>query len=196
MSTVDPTTSVSRLPIPGQPAYEADTEGTIWSRWNRVRDELGHVRWEMTDDWRPLTPRVGRRGYLTVRLYQGKGKSIIRQISNLVLETFVGPRPPGMEACHDPDPDKNNNRLCNLRWDTPKENAQDAVRWRAKHGIKKQMPSHRGSKNHFAELTEAKVLEIRRRLAEGEKGKDLAEEFHVSRPTISDIKHRRSWVHL
>jgi hypothetical protein len=42
-------------------------------------------------------------------------------------------------------------------------------------------------------LNEAQVFDIRCRLEEGEKGKDLAERYHVSRATISDIKHNRTW---
>jgi hypothetical protein len=48
-------------------------------------------------------------------------------IHQLVLEAFVGARPPGMEACH-ADDNKANNRLSNLRWDTRRENTLDRVR--------------------------------------------------------------------
>jgi len=55
------------------------------------------------------------------------GKAIGRLVHRLVLETFVGPCPPGMECRHFPDDDKRNNRLDNLQWGTPKENAQDKI---------------------------------------------------------------------
>jgi hypothetical protein len=48
-------------------------------------------------------------------------------IHRLVLETFVGPCPLGMECCHFND-DKHDNRLTNLRWDTPSANQYDKVR--------------------------------------------------------------------
>lgn len=48
-------------------------------------------------------------------------------VHRLVLEAFVGPCPPGMEACHWDD-DPTNNHLSNLRWDTPSENELDKVR--------------------------------------------------------------------
>lgn len=48
-------------------------------------------------------------------------------VHSLVLEAFVGPRPPGMEGCHWNDvPD--DNRLTNLRWGTRSENRLDIVR--------------------------------------------------------------------
>lgn len=55
------------------------------------------------------------------------GQCKSRVIHQVVLEAFVGPRPPGMEACHN-DGDKSNNALSNLRWDTKKANEFDAVR--------------------------------------------------------------------
>lgn len=48
-------------------------------------------------------------------------------VHRLVLEVFVGPCPPGMEACHN-DGDPTNNHLGNLRWDTHFENVQDIAR--------------------------------------------------------------------
>jgi hypothetical protein len=45
----------------------------------------------------------------------------------LVLLAFVGPRPTGMHACHY-DCNPQNNRLSNLRWDTPLGNMMDSVR--------------------------------------------------------------------
>ena len=45
----------------------------------------------------------------------------------LVLETFVGPRPEGMHGCHYDD-NPMNNRLDNLRWDTPRANRMDEIR--------------------------------------------------------------------
>ncbi len=50
-------------------------------------------------------------------------------LAHYVLETYVGPRPEGMWACHN-DGDKNNNSLSNLRWDTRSNNERDKL----KHG--------------------------------------------------------------
>lgn len=48
-------------------------------------------------------------------------------IHKLVLTSFVGPCPDGMEACHFPDRDVTNNRLDNLRWDTHSNNEADKL---------------------------------------------------------------------
>jgi hypothetical protein len=45
----------------------------------------------------------------------------------MVLEAFVGPRPPGKEACHGPEGHLDNS-VANLRWDTRTNNILDAVR--------------------------------------------------------------------
>ncbi len=62
----------------------------------------------------------------------------------LVLEAFVGPRPLGLEGCHD-DGDPANNRLTNLRWDTPSSNAVDRVR----HGHHHEAEKHTCPRDHF-----------------------------------------------
>lgn len=50
-----------------------------------------------------------------------------RTVHALILETFVGPCPPGREALHRDD-DPSNNNLSNLSWGTRSENSYDAIR--------------------------------------------------------------------
>lgn len=45
----------------------------------------------------------------------------------------------------------------------------------------------------LAKLTKDQAAEIRKRIADGEKGSDLAKEFGVSHSTISEIKHMRKY---
>lgn len=54
-----------------------------------------------------------------------KGKSF--RVHRIVLEAFVGPRPPGLICCHK-DGDYHNNRLGNIHWSTHKQNALDSLR--------------------------------------------------------------------
>lgn len=65
-------------------------------------------------------------GHWQVVLYRGR-KRYVRFVHDLVLETFVGPRPEGMKALHRDD-DSNNNHVSNLYWGTMSDNAVDRVR--------------------------------------------------------------------
>ena len=70
--------------------------------------------------------RMDAWGHLGVKL---RRDGVVRSfyVHTLVLEAFVGPRPPEMEGCHWNDiPD--DNRLSNLRWATRSANRYDCVR--------------------------------------------------------------------
>lgn len=53
-----------------------------------------------------------------------------------------------------------------------------------------------GSSSHKAKLNEKQVLNIRRRLSNGETGRALAKEFNTTFKNISAIKLRKSWTHI
>lgn len=98
----------------GQVRSVARLVGSRWATYQRpVRQS---VLWQ----------RLNQRDYLWVRLSR-EGRAYSKVVHRLVLEAFVGPCPPGMEGCHN-DGHKQNNRLGNLRWDTPRENQLDTVR--------------------------------------------------------------------
>lgn len=78
----------------------------------------------MNEQWRPIPGHEG--SYLHVLLCS-PGVQLSRHVHTLVLEAFVGPRPPGMFACHENDI-PSDNRVENLRWDTPRANRLDSVR--------------------------------------------------------------------
>lgn len=96
-------------PVAGFPRYEVSDQGRV--RSNRV-----------------LNGSAAGDGYRKVILCR-PGEQAHTYVHSLVLETFVGPRPPGMYACHN-DGDRGNNALANLRWDTPSANNLDQL----KHG--------------------------------------------------------------
>jgi len=87
--------------------------------------DLGRVRHAKTLRVRKLQPHP--RGYLMVNLYHPTNPRRYAKVHQLVLEAFVGPRPPGMGGCHYNDI-PSDNRLENLRWDTQSANAQDMLR--------------------------------------------------------------------
>lgn len=88
---------------------------------------------------------------------EGKGK--LHHLHRIVLETFVGQCPPGMEARHFPDYVKSNNRLSNLSWGTKKQNCMD----RSIHGrSNKGRTINSGERNPNRRLDWEKVRKIRR----------------------------------
>lgn len=72
-----------------------------------------------------LLRTTSRYGYPSVVL-SVKCHKTNKPVHGLVLEAFIGPRPSGMQCCHG-NGVRNDNRLTNLRWDTPKANAADKV---------------------------------------------------------------------
>lgn len=121
------------------------------------------------------------RGYKMVSL-KCRGEQRTRYVHRLVLEAFVGSAPQGAQCCHN-NGQRGDNRLENLRWDTPSNNARD--RW--EHGT-----MLRGGRHANAVLSAEQVMAIRRRLSH-EMGKTLAKEYGVTRAAISRIKHGHNW---
>lgn len=108
-------------------------------------------------------------------------------VHTLVLEAFVSPRPPGLEALHR-DGQGTNNAAGNLRWGTHAENVQDALR----HGVH---VAHPGSRNGRSILTEADIPIIRERL-KNEFPASIARDYGVNRSTIQQIKRGQNWSHI
>jgi len=122
MSATDSTAAVHCLPVAGFYAYFIDEMGVVYSTYKW--DCHGNVY--VGSDKRPLATDSMDSGHLRVSLTQS-GKTTKRLVHQLVLETFVGPCPPGCESRHLND-DPADNRLENLRWGTRKENSDDRAR--------------------------------------------------------------------
>lgn len=181
-TTVSP---VEYRPIPEYPGYRVGDDGSVWSCW--VRRSLGRyggiVRVIDADRWRRLCPVIDRRGRLTVKLCRDGNVSRFF-IHRLVLQTFVGPCPQGMECCHYPDREPSNCRLVNLRWDTKQGNMKD----KEYHGN-----APKGVKNPRAKLTPEKVAEIKRRVRAGEDCRSIAAEFGISKGNVWFICSGKTW---
>ncbi len=97
--------------IPGLPIHKVGNDGSVWSL--------------RRNGWIQRKPDITHGGYLKTSI---KGRAYL--VHRLVLLAFVGPCPEGMQCRHYPDPDPSNNHVGNIRWGTPKENAED----RKEHG--------------------------------------------------------------
>lgn len=139
--------------IPGyEGLYQASTEGQIRSlrRWVVYKGAKCKGRWH---EGKVLKP--GNTGnYLMVDLSRN-GCAVYRSVASLVLLTFVGPKPDGMECCHNNGNGKDNS-YWNLRYGTHIENEAD----KEVHGTRSHFgPS--GDANGGSKLTDQQVIEIR-----------------------------------
>jgi hypothetical protein len=173
--------SVRYSPIPGCPGYRAGTDGSIWSCWRRAGKGMG---WKLSQTWCRLRsdprPKDGRARY-TLRASLNRYRRTYG--ARLVLMAFVGPCPSGMECCHNNGKCKDD-RLSNLRWDTPVANKADMLRHRTR---------LQGERTAGAKITEAAVRFIR------EKGyplKQHAELFGITEAMVSLIIQRKAWKHV
>lgn len=165
--------------IPGhEGSYQVSSLGRVKSLSRIVRYSNGAVR--------PLRGRILKlahhpNGYRQINIFD---RTFF--VHKLVLIAFVGPCPIGLE-CRHLNGMAYDNRIANLCWDTHQANLRD----RAIHGRMK-----RGEACWNAKLTKGQVLEIRRRMAAGEKSQDLAKEFCVQARNIRRIHNRKRWAHL
>lgn len=154
-------------------------EGLEASSAGRVRRRDGVV----------LSPRIGSHGYEI--LYHNRRQHLVHR---LVLGAFAGPPPSAkMHGCHN-DGNQRNNRIENLRWDTPTANHQDAKR----HGTYRQtwhkgMRHNAGESHGLAKFTDDVVRMVRRSRAPGV---EWARRLEVSKSSIAHIRNGARWPHL
>lgn len=165
--------------IEGFDGYQVSNMGRVRSRRVNGKNPRG--------EWIILNPTPDRRGYPRACLFRN-GRKIFRRVHRLVLETFVGPRPDGMDGCHDPDPDPANNRLSNIRWDTHESNMKDSIR----HGRRP-----RGERASCVKLNDSKVQLIRFLMNYHDGCQTtLGRIFGAHGSRINRIFHRKSWAHV
>lgn len=165
--------------IPGYEDYYADTNGNIWSKRKYYANKEGELR--------KLKPQIGKFGYLTLEIRKNT-KRKTRLVHRLVLETFVGLRPEGMQACHW-DGVKSNNNLSNLRWDTAKNNKKDSIRLGTTFHPE-------GEKHPNAKLNSLQIRIIRKYPRYRGCLLHLSEYFGVSGSHIFNIRVGKKWRHL
>lgn len=121
------------LPVVGYENYEVSDFGNVRSI-DRVLVDRNGLKKKFIG--KLLTPgKTGDR--LTVSLHRRS-----HYVHVLVLMAFVGPAPLNTECCHD-NGNGFDNRLCNLRWDTRRENMLDRVRHGTHHAILRELCPYR-----------------------------------------------------
>lgn len=141
-------------PIPGHLGYEVS--------------DMGRVRSLKRQDAHILKPSRDPKGYYGVGLCND-GKMVFKKVHYLVMLTFVGPRPDGLETCHGPG-GQGDNRLGNLRYDTHLANMREIA------------------ENPRRKLTNEEAREIRDRFqGGGVSASELAKEYNVKDRVIYNL---------
>lgn len=155
--------------------------------WREFPGDPGYLVSETGDVKGPrgwvLSPEMINGGYLRVRIRQ---RHIL--VHRMVVETFIGAIPAGMEVNHK-DGDKTNNRVGNLEVVTPRQNVRhsvDVLRTSRAPGVQ----------NANAKLADPDVVEMRRRRREGESISSIAARFDIDYSHAWRIVTRRSWRHI
>lgn len=153
---------------------------------------------------KPLATHKNDKGYYSVQLHCS-GFRKARTLHSLVADTFICPRPEGMQVNHI-NGVKSDNCVDNLEWVTPSENMAHALRI----GLRKKSYNHfnKGNRNlaptrpqtvdgnYNAKLSEADAKTIISLLKTGRTCKSLANEFSVSKTSVVYIKTGKRWPHL
>lgn len=162
-------------PIPGWPEYGVSNEGRVRLEIDGYRKKAGYVLkpWMNRDRLQVELRRVGERK-----------KYFVHQ---LVVLAFKGPAPTVEHEVAHWDGNTQNNRLGNLRWATPIENAADKHR----HGR-----TVRGEDSFNAKLRESDIPLIRFLRANGYSQRSVAAAFGVSKHAIYMIDSRKTWKHV
>ena len=159
--------------VPGYDGfYSVDDLGNAYSLYNN--------RFGKRKTPKKLIPsKRNGRDYVCLRLHKKRHNWFI---SELVLHTFVGPRPKGLWACHGEN-GLLDNSLKNLYWATPKQNTADQ---------KRDGTVNNGERNGIAKLNEMQVRIIRR-LRGIIPQRDAAKFFNIAQSTVTSLQLGRGW---
>lgn len=151
-------------PIPSFDGYEVSNQGNVRSYRRSGGGSFHKIP-------HSLKPSANQGGYLGVSLRQD-GETHRKMIATLVMLVFIGPRPDGMQVCHN-NSISTDNQLENLRYDTP-----------------------RGKHRNRLDLSNTHVVEMRKRRATGESIRSLAKLFDMNYARVQDICNGRSYIHI
>lgn len=155
--------------IPGYEGHYAATEdGRVWSYKNSLFRKYSFSR-----------------GYAVVPLSK-EGHIKTCRVNRLIAKTFI-PNPENKGEVNHKNGIKNDDRVENLEWVTPKENMQHALA----NGLVAV-----GSKSSSSKRTEQEILEIRKLHREGLGYRKIGRLFSMRPQSVKGIVKRVSWKHL
>jgi hypothetical protein len=128
------------------------------------------------------------KGYFQAMLSKN-GQRKYMSVHRLVAQAFI-PNPENKPQVNHINGIKTDNRIENLEWCTQSENMIHAVNT----GL--QPHSFGEKRGKSCKLSELKVIEIKHKISQGVKLKDIAKEYSVNPVTISNIKTKATWAHV
>jgi hypothetical protein len=168
---------------PGRPGIAVGDDGSVWSAWKLAYTPgVSGAKGVISDQWVEKKQRPHSRSNHPQVTISSRPVYVHR----LVLETFVGPCPEGME-CRHLDDNPTNNQRSNLAWGTRLQNITDRFR---------NGKGNAGERHWNARLKSADVLAIRAEFAAGKSKTTIAAERGIFDGTVDDIVQLRKWRHL
>ena len=165
------------------PAYRISNKGRIQSRWQFGKFYSTFIT-EEEDIWKDMNTHLSN-GYPRVCLRNGKNKGKNVRIHTIVAHYFIGSRPKTAQLVRHLDSNKLNNDVLNLAYGTYVDNENDKI-----------LNGTWNTRNGGAKITPEQVQEIRVKLKNGEAQKRLADDYGVSRPTITRIANYNIWKNV
>lgn len=160
------------VPIPDHPGYFATPNGNVYSN----RRIYVHKLKEQTNPWGHRYVYVASKDDIRSR------RKILHR---LIALTFI-PNPDNKPFINHINFDPSDNRITNLEWCTPRENANHS----AKLG---RLGKAKGEAIANSKLNREKVATIREQYRLGESQVDLGKAFNVCQSTIGRIINRDTW---
>lgn len=161
--------------VPKYPGYEVSDLGRLRS-YHRT-----NARLDLSVSPHILT--ASSESYSRFKMKHKSGRVFKRGVHIVVLEAFVGPRPPLHLALHRND-DQADNRLVNLYWGTVQDNAND----RDKNGI-----HQRGCDSAVSRFSEKEIRQI---LTDERPCRIIAREFNCMHTLISQIQLGKTYSNV
>ena len=164
--------------------YKVDSLGSVYS----YRKPYGPGRWIESETPKKLRPCIDKNGQPRVILMKdGKRKNMC--VSYLVISTFLGDRPDGMFVCHN-NGIPGDNRIGNLRYDTPLNNSADRKNHNTSFGAK-------GENHGIAKLNDQKVKLARLLFTQfGWGNKKICSLLGVSAGAMYAVLKNITWKHI
>jgi hypothetical protein len=161
--------------------YDISNLGRVKSLAKYVNNSKGTLNYNKER----ILCNVKKNGYYKIKLCkEGKIKTLL--VHRLIAIAFI-PNLENKPFINHINGIRDDNRIKNLEWCTPKENSTHAVRIG--------LSDYKGEKNHKSKLTEDNILEIRK-IGKTKYYKDIAIDFNISPSTVGSILNNKTWKHI